>query len=137
MADAPYLHSITVRYGEVDQQGVVFNSHYLAWCDDAMETWLRSLAVDMPKHTYDFMLKKAVVEWQGSATNGERVEIAVAPVRWGKTSFDIGFRGTVEGRPVFSATITYVGVKFGTKEPVAPPAEFRAALGDPVDLLGA
>ena len=38
MADR-YVHHIRVRYGEVDMQRVVFNSHYLAYCDDAVESW--------------------------------------------------------------------------------------------------
>jgi len=33
----PYRHSIRVRYGEVDRQGVVFNAHYMAYMDDALE----------------------------------------------------------------------------------------------------
>ena len=28
--------SSPVRYGECDQQGVVFNAHYLAWADEAV-----------------------------------------------------------------------------------------------------
>ena len=33
--------SSPVRYGECDQQGVVFNAHYMAYCDDASDRWLR------------------------------------------------------------------------------------------------
>src|SRR3712207_7547652 len=33
---------------------------------------------------------------------------------WGNTSFDVGFTGAVGERPVFTATITYVGVEAGT-----------------------
>ena len=32
---------IRVRYGEVDQQGVVYNAHYLAYVDDVFDTLLR------------------------------------------------------------------------------------------------
>ena len=32
--------SSPVRYGECDQQGVVFNAHYLAWADEAMTSLL-------------------------------------------------------------------------------------------------
>ena len=32
-----FRHSIRVRYGECDMQGVVFNAHYLAYVDDALE----------------------------------------------------------------------------------------------------
>ena len=31
-----FKHSIAVRFGEVDLQAVVFNAHYLAYCDDAV-----------------------------------------------------------------------------------------------------
>ena len=33
---------MTVRYLEVDAQGVVFNSWYLAWFDEAMTAFLRT-----------------------------------------------------------------------------------------------
>ena len=130
MADAaaPYVHRIRVRYGEVDMQRVVFNSHYLAYCDDAVETWLATLGLNVFEHGWDFMLKKAVVEWDGTATVHELIDIAVAVSRWGNTSFDVGFRGTVNGRPVFTTTITYVGVKAGTKETMPAPPEVRALL---------
>jgi acyl-CoA thioesterase FadM len=29
----PLEYSLRVRYGECDMQGVLFNSHYLAWFD--------------------------------------------------------------------------------------------------------
>ena len=74
---------------------------------------------------------RAVVDWQGSATVGEDLEIAVGVARWGNTSFDVGFAGAVGDRPVFVATLTYVGVKVGTKQPMPPPPEVRALLGDP------
>ena len=124
-----FRHTIAVRYGEVDMQRVVFNSHYLAYCDDAVETWFRGLDFSLADLGYDFMLKKAVIEWSGSATVGDVIEIDVSVERWGNTSFDVAFEGSVAGAPVFRCVITYVGVRFGTKETVAPPAAFRAALG--------
>ena len=128
MAEAPYVHRVRVRYGEVDMQRVVFNAHYLAYCDDAVEHWLSVLGVSVIDLGWDFMLKKAVIEWDGAATVHDILEIAVGVTRWGNTSFDVGFTGTVEGRPVFSTTITYVGVKTGTRETMAPPPEVRALM---------
>lgn len=110
-------------------QRVVFNAHYLAYCDDAMETWLRHLDVRVADHEFDFMLKKATVEWEGAATIGDALDIAVGVDRWGRTSFDIGFRGRVGDRPVFAATIVYVGVEYGTRQPVPVPSAVRERLG--------
>ena len=124
----PYRHSVRVRYGEVDMQQVVFNAHYLAYCDDACESWVRSRGVRAVGHGWDFMLKKATIEWAGTATVHDTIDIDVEASRWGNTSFDVTFSGHVGDRAVFTCVITYVGVKHGTLETMAPPAEVRAAL---------
>ena len=127
----PYTHRVRVRYGECDMQKVVFNANYLAYCDDAAETWLQSVGLSDIISTFgwDFMLKKATIEWAGAATVHDHLDIAVAATRWGNTSFDVGFDGSVDGRAVFSCTITYVGVKAGTRETMPPPPEVRTLLG--------
>lgn len=124
-----YRHAVAVRYGEVDMQQVVFNAHYLAYCDDAVETWFRVDDIDVRGFGWDFMLKKAVLEWQASATVGEVLDIDVGIARWGNTSFDVGFTGAVGDRPVFTGTITYVGVEAGTTNTMPCPPELRALLG--------
>jgi acyl-CoA thioester hydrolase len=132
MADAPttpYVHRIRVRYGECDMQKVVFNANYLAYCDDAVEVWLQHCGVEVAPYGWDFMLKKASIEWAGAASVHETLDIAVAATRWGNTSFDVLFDGRVGGRAVFTCIITYVGVKLGTRETMPPPAEVRSRLG--------
>jgi acyl-CoA thioesterase FadM len=47
--------------------------------------------------------------------------------RWGTTSFDVAFEGTVDGSAVFTAVLTYVAVRTGTSETVPVPDDFRAA----------
>jgi YbgC/YbaW family acyl-CoA thioester hydrolase len=123
-----YQHRIAVRYGEVDMQRVVFNAHYLAYCDDAVETWFRAIGLDLASGSWDFMLKKAVVEWDGAATAGDEIVIDVAVERWGNTSFDVGFTGSLAGERIFRAVITYVGVAAGTRTPTPAPPDVRAAL---------
>lgn len=125
----PYRHTIRIRYGECDMQRVVFNANYLAYCDDACEMWFRSTGLRLGDAGWDFMVKKVVLEWSGPATAGETIDIDVFASRWGNTSFDVTFDGSVEGRPVFTCVITYVGVRLGTSDPMAPPPEVRTALG--------
>ena len=124
----PYVHQIRVRYGEVDMQRVVFNAHYLAYCDDAVERWLAVRGLNVFEIGWDFMLVKATITWQGSATVHETLDIAVEVSRWGNTSFDVLFTGTVGERPVFTNTTTYVGVKLGTAETMAPPEDVKRTL---------
>jgi acyl-CoA thioester hydrolase len=124
-------HEIAIRYGEVDLQRVVFNAHYLAYIDDAMDHWMRELDADFESLGWDFMLKRAELEWHGSAGLNDVLSIDGTVARWGTTSYDVSFRLTVAGRPVVSALITYVGVVAGTATPAPPPDQVRTHLGGP------
>jgi len=123
-----FVHSVRVRYGECDMQRVVFNANYLAYCDDAAELWVRRTGLQVNDLGWDFMLKKATIEWAGTATVHETIDIAVEATRWGNTSFDVTFTGAVGERPVFTCVITYVGVKHGTLETMPPPEDVKRAL---------
>jgi acyl-CoA thioester hydrolase len=125
----PFVHRVRVRYAEVDGQGVVFNAHWLTYCDDACtrfmdELGFRTIWID----EFDVMLVKAVLEWQGPARFDEWVDIAVRPARIGTKSFDLRYDASVDGRPACQATITYVSVKPGANTSVEIPATVRAAL---------
>lgn len=123
---------IEVRYQEVDLQNVVFNAHYLAYCDLACVGWMRSaLGWSGVGDELDWMLVKATLEWQGSASYGDTLDVDCRVARWGRTSFDLAYRGTVEAGPVFTAAITYVTIEPGTKRPVVVPIRMRHALGSP------
>lgn len=115
----PHRERVKVRYAEVDAQQVVFNAHYLTWCDVASSGWAEAAAgwtgVGDP---VDWMVVRAVIEWASSAAYGDLVDIDCGVSRWGNRSFDAVYRGTVDGRPVFEATITYVTIDPGTKTSV-------------------
>ncbi|MCB0993096.1 MAG: thioesterase family protein [Acidimicrobiales bacterium] len=127
-----FRNSIRVRYGEVDQQGVVFNAHYMAYIDDTLEHFMSTLG-DLRDLGWDMMMKKIDIEWQGSAGNGDVVDVDVAAVRWGNTSFELGYAGSVEGRPVFTSTVLYVSVQLGTTQTMPTPVEVVEAFGPAVD----
>jgi acyl-CoA thioester hydrolase len=127
----PFVHHRRVTYAEVDQQGVVFNSHWLAYFDDAMTRFVDWLGFP-PKETFfstfDVMVVKASLEWHGPAGFDDEVDIAVAPTRLGNASFDLTYRAAIGGRPVCLGTITYVSVKPGSAETVRIPPDVRAKL---------
>ncbi len=110
-------------------QKVVFNAHYLAYCDDACEAWMTGRRLRAAAPGWDFMLKKATIEWAAAATVNDELAIAVWVARWGNTSFDVAFEGTIDGRDIFTSTITYVGVVEGTLTTAPVPPEVRALLG--------
>ena len=126
-----YLHHVRPRYDEIDMQQVVHNAHYLAYCDDACDLWLRSIWAEVGPVDWEVMVKKVTITWDGAARLHDDLAIAIAPVRWGTTSFDVGFDGTVDGDAIFSAVITYVAVRLATMEAVPVPDSFRVAAGGP------
>ena len=87
-----FQHTVRVRYGEVDMQRVVFNAHYLAYCDDAADLWFRTLGAPLEAGEWDVMVKKATVTWSGAARVHDELVIDVAVRRWGNTSFDVRLR---------------------------------------------
>jgi acyl-CoA thioester hydrolase len=123
-------HELPVRYGEVDLQGVIFNAHYLAYVDDAMDHWMRGLDARFEQLGWDFMLKRAELVWDGPAGLGDLIEIDSDVRRWGTTSFDVRHRVGVAGRDVATVLVTYVGVEHGTNRPMAPPTAVRRHLGE-------
>ena len=106
----------------------VFNAHYLTYVDDALDGWLRSGLGDYEASGFDMVLKRADITWHGAATFGDVLAVDVSARRWGNSSFDVAFEGSVEERPVFTAVVTYVSVAPGTTDPTPVPEPVRAVL---------
>ena len=128
-----YHQQFRVRYGECDMQGVVFNAHYLAYCDDAVDTWLREALPGQvyaggDGATFDFMTKVASVTWYRGLKFGELADLECTVSRFGRTSFEITIEGSVDGEPSFTTNLTYVSVEPGTHRPCPVPDHVRVAL---------
>lgn len=131
--ESQFTHHIAVRYGEIDQQGVVFNAHYLAYIDDAFERWTHTFATDVRALGWDMMLKKLDMEWHGPAGYKDVIQFDCAITRWGGSSFEITYVATVDGAPVVTAVVLYVSVVLGENTPMQTPDEVKAAFGPAVD----
>ena len=127
-----YRHSVRIRYGECDMQRVVFNAHYFAYCDDAVDTWFRTaLTPDgsgFESIGFDFMLKKAELVWHAPLFFGEIADLDCCVSRWGTTSFDVQIAGSASGTPRFDATMIYVSTVPHENRPQPVPEHVRAIL---------
>ena len=123
--------TLRVRYYECDMQRVVHNSVYLAWCDEVADRYFRAAGMGIAGaggSDWDVMVKTAALIWTTGATLGDEIAVRPEVSRWGNTSFDVTFDGTRAGEPVFTATITYVGVETGTTTTTRVPDDFRTAI---------
>ncbi|CAN5403188.1 thioesterase family protein [soil metagenome] len=132
-----FTHPVDVRYMEVDQQGVVFNSWYLVYFDDAMTQFLAARGLpyeSMIARGYDVQLVNNETTWRKGVRWRDDVRIAVSPSRIGTTSFVLDFavrvgeEGRVTGRTV------YVVIATDGSGKRAIPAFLRDALGTVVPL---
>jgi len=85
---------VVPRYAEVDQQGVVFNGHYLTWFDEACTGFLDHLGVTYPgliATGHDVQVVHTEIDYLAPVRWRDSVRVAVQCERIGATSFTLGF----------------------------------------------
>jgi YbgC/YbaW family acyl-CoA thioester hydrolase len=107
-----FMHRLRVRWVEVDMQKIVFNGHYLMYLDTAIADYWRALAMPYEATMHqlggDLYVKKASLEYHGSARYDEQIDIGMRCQRIGNSSmiFEAGiFRGD---SLLISAELIYV-----------------------------
>jgi acyl-CoA thioester hydrolase len=125
-----FTHRIRVRYSECDMQGVVFNSNYFNYLDDTMAMWLETALHPSFLDEFDYVVKKASLEWQSPARYRDVVEMRPRVTSWGRTSFEVAIDLSVDGRPVGVAEFVFISVtpKAHEPNPVPIPDKVRNAL---------
>ena len=66
-ADFRHRLPLRVRWAEVDKQGVVFNAHYLLYCDVCVTEYWRAIDVQYPddfvQQGSDLFVRKSTIEY--------------------------------------------------------------------------
>jgi acyl-CoA thioester hydrolase len=139
MSEQVFTHPVSVRYLEVDAQGVVFNSWYLAYFDDAMTAFLAHRGLPyraMLDAGYDVQLVRSEIDWRTGVAFGDDVAVAVSTARLGRTSFALDFEVRRGGDEVTCAGRTvYVVVATDGSGKREIPSLIADALGAPRPLL--
>ena len=133
----PFVFPFTVRYLEVDQQGVVFNMWYLAYLDEAWTAFLEAGGLpygDLLGVGYDVQLVHSELDWHGPLGFGVPAEVRAGLRSVGRTSITMQFEVWCEQRRVASASTVYVVVPVGGRGSTPVPDRLRRALGDPAPL---
>jgi acyl-CoA thioester hydrolase len=133
-SDFWFFFPLRVRYAEVDQQGIVFNAHYLTFFDVAITEYMRALNYDyrlQPERTgTDFHVIKSLVEYRAPIRFDEEIEIGVRTVRLGRTSLSFGlaiFEGSSEHLRAFGE-IVWVNADQATRKAAPIPSELEALI---------
>lgn len=91
---ADFAFPIVPRYAEVDQQGVVFNGHYLTWFDEAFTGFLDHVDVSYPELIgagLDVHVVHSELDYAAPVRWRDAVRVAVACEQIGATSLTVAF----------------------------------------------
>jgi acyl-CoA thioester hydrolase len=127
----PPVWSSPVRFVECDQQGIVFNAHYLVWADEAVNTWWVRRGVDwaaVNAQGIDYVVVASALEWRSSARYGDTVEVDADLEKLGRTSLTLRFVIRVGERECCVVRTTYVCTTGGTSSPW--PEEIRSLVSE-------
>ncbi|WP_020502160.1 acyl-CoA thioesterase [Sciscionella marina] len=124
-----FSHPFRVRYSECDQQGVVFNGHYLFYYDQALLELFRSFgyAWDELPHC-DIVVAESTLKYRASTTFDELLDVCMPVSHVGNTSLIIEPRFEVDGQLRVEGTVRHVFIDPDTFKPTPIPPELRDPL---------
>lgn len=126
-----FTHRLRVRYSECDQQGVVFNGHYLFYYDVALnELWRDRIGPyhEMVSRGFDVVVAEATVRYRAAARFDDLLDIEMAVKHLGTTSLIVAPVFRVGDRVIADGEIRHVFVDPTALTRKAMPDDIRAAL---------
>ncbi|MFG2089543.1 MULTISPECIES: acyl-CoA thioesterase [unclassified Spirillospora] len=134
-----FAHRLRVRYSECDQQGVVFNGHYLFFYDVALTEMWRALIGEygqMVQDGYDLVVAESRIRFREGARFDELVEVSMPVARLGVTSMVVRPVFRVGERVIADGEVRHVFIDPASKAKREMPPEVRAALEPYVEGAG-
>jgi acyl-CoA thioester hydrolase len=127
VAYADYRHRtpLRVRWAEVDMQGVVFNGHYLTYCDVCVTEYWRALGLRYPhdflREGSDTFVRKASIEYHAPALFDDELEVCARSARIGRSSLTLVLEMFRRGAPeaaLIGAELVYVNADPASRQSV-------------------
>ena len=129
------ISRLRVRWAEVEMQKVVFNGHYLTYIDTAVAEYWRAIGLPYPegyvdRYGQDLYLRKATVEYLGSARYDELLSVHSRVARLGRTSMTLAFEihrdePQPSAQALVSAELVYVNADPRTMKSAPLPDDLR------------
>ena len=129
-----FSYPVAVKFSEIDLAGVVFNSHYLTWCEDAKMAFLDDVGFGpywFSEHGRLALVRHAEIDWTASLKPLDHADIRVVAERIGTSSFTLRHEIWRRGETALltaTCVITYVWFDTGAGAKAPLDADFRAAL---------
>ncbi|MEV4317832.1 thioesterase family protein [Actinocrispum sp. NPDC049592] len=126
-----FVHRLRVRYSECDQQGVVFNAHYLFYYDVALtELWRDQVVTyqEMTEKGDDLVVAESRLRYLRPGRFDDEIDIAMNVHHVGTTSLVIHPEFRVGGTLITEGEVRHVCVDPATMTKKPIPDYIRAGL---------
>ena len=127
----PFRHTLRVRWGECDEQGVVYFVNYAEYVDLALtELWRERVRPypEMVASGTDLMVVAMDTTFRRPARFDEEVDVVLEVARLGETSLTSAWSVERAGEVLCSGTITHVCIDPAAQAKKRIPDDLRAAL---------
>jgi acyl-CoA thioester hydrolase len=129
---SPFSIQVQVRYAECDQQGHVFNAHYLTWFDMAHSALLSdALGLTYPEiraSGIDVVVAESNIRYRSPAGEDDELKIEVRLEALTRTSMTSRYAVLRGETVVAEASLRHVCVAHGTTEKLPWPDDVRRTL---------
>ena len=125
------MHSLRVRYGECDPQGIVFNANYLLYCDVVFtEMWRAAVGPwqEMVERGLDAVVADASLSFRAPARFDDELQLRASVTRLGTTAITTAIEIVREEQLLVAAQLRHVCVERETWGKTELPAWIRDGL---------
>lgn len=129
--DFRFSTPLRVRWAEVDPQSIVFNGHYLTYCDVGITEYFRALreaTADDRIIGSDFFAVRTVLDYQAPAMFDDLLDIHVRLDRLGNSSMQFLIGIYRERALLVRGEVVYVHADMETRRPQPISQAFRDAI---------
>jgi len=127
-----FLDRLRVRWAEIDAQKIVFNGHYLMYFDTAIAGYWRALALPYAQTMEylggDLFVRKATLEYEGSARYDDVLDIGIRCARIGNSSMLFSAAAFRQDELLVSGELVYVFADTPSQASKTVPQELRDVL---------
>ena len=130
--DFGFVHSLRVRWAEVDMQGIVFNGHYLLYADVAFTEYWRETGLptvlQQASEGRELFARKSTIEYLAPAQFDDVIDIGVRCSAIGRSSITITLQMFCNASHLTSVELVYVYADAVQRKSVEVPQRWRDVL---------
>ena len=130
--DFTLVHTLRVRWAEVDMQHVVFNANYLVYFDVAIAEYWRAIGHGRERELAEIYMRlytvRSTVEYHAPARYDDEIGVGARVLRFGRSSMSFAFGIWRGGDAIASGELVYVHADPETRQSVPIPKLLKDAV---------